>query len=61
MRDDFAKGHKEFVINHMCVVQETSNNFLDAVYAISMKGRTWFRFGCILSLGPIINFNMAMW
>ena len=56
----FTKGHKDFSINRTCVVQETSNNFLDTFDAIGVQGRAWFRFSCILSLVPIIIFNMAI-
>ena len=61
LRDNFTKGHKDFAIDSTCVLQETSNNFLDAFYYSGVQGRNWFRFSCILSLGPKINFNMAMW
>ena len=61
LQANFNKVHKDFFIDCTCVVQDTSNNFLDAFYASSVQGRIWFKFSCILSLGSIINFNMAMW
>ena len=60
LRSDFTKGHKEFVIDCTCVVQDTSNDFLGAFDAIGMQYWNWFSLSCIPSLGPIINLNMLM-
>ena len=50
LRADYTKDQKVFVIYRTCVVQETSNNCLDAFYAISVQGQTCFSFSCIFIL-----------
>ena len=60
LRADLIKYHKEFFVDCTCVVQETSKNLLDAFYASGMQGRTGSRLSCILGIGYINNFNMAI-
>ena len=60
LRADFIKYHKDFFVDCTCIVQETSYYLLDAFDARVRKGRTGFGLSCILGLGTISDFNMAM-
>ena len=60
LQANFTKVHKEFVVDCTCIVQETSKTFLDAFDASCGQGWNGFRFSCILGLGTISYFNMAM-
>ena len=55
-----AERNKQFFVDGLCVEQEATNNFLDALDTRGIQGRAIGGLSDILSLGSVVDINVSM-